>query len=149
MGRPRIIISKAWRKQVFGAVHSLAHRSGKSTLEMLSCCYMLPGIQKDMITRRKSCNLCVCDKVASPLRWSQFLSPQIQACPCRPSWPFSTRSRLLPHLDSDRQDNALARSFSSPGHKGTDGCTSIHQSLGGMLWSFQSDILGERGTVYI
>ena len=61
--RPRIYVPVGWRKQIFDALHSLAHPSGKTTLEILSRDYVWHGMKKEVVNLAKTCVKCQQNKI--------------------------------------------------------------------------------------
>ena len=57
-GKPRVLVPTARRKQIFNAVHSLAHPSGKMTFSILSKTYVWQDMQRDVLRLAKSCPAC-------------------------------------------------------------------------------------------
>ena len=63
-GKPRVLVSEGRRRQVFDAVHSLAHPSGRVTLAMLSRSYVWPSMRRDVLQWARQCQSCAASKVA-------------------------------------------------------------------------------------
>ena len=61
--QPRIYVPVGWRKRMFDALHSLAHPSGKTTLEIISRDYMCHGMKKEVLNWAKICVKCQQNKI--------------------------------------------------------------------------------------
>ena len=62
-GRPHVLVPEGRRKQIFDAVHNLAHPSGKSTLALVARSYVWPKMRRDVLAWAKECQACQTSKV--------------------------------------------------------------------------------------
>ena len=63
LGRPRIIVPKAWQRLVFRALHGLSHPSGKTTLASLSRSYVWQGMKAEVRKWAQQCEVCALSKL--------------------------------------------------------------------------------------
>ena len=64
LGRPRILVSTAWRRAVFDAIHSLAHPSGRTMLAIVARTYAWAGMRRDVLRWSRECIACATSKVS-------------------------------------------------------------------------------------
>ena len=64
IGKPRVLVPVARRRQIFDAVHNLAHPSGKVTLAIVSKSYVWRDMRRDILCWAKQCKACGASKVA-------------------------------------------------------------------------------------
>ena len=62
--RPRVLVPENRCRQVFDAIHGLAHPSGKVTLSILSRAYVWPDMRRDTLRWARQCQTCAASKVA-------------------------------------------------------------------------------------
>ena len=63
-GHSRVLVPGSRHRQIYEAVHGLAHPSGKVTLAMVARSYVWPGMRKDIIQWAQQCQACAVSKVA-------------------------------------------------------------------------------------
>ena len=61
--RPTIYVPVGWRKRIFNVLHSLAHPSRKTTLEIISRDYVWHGMKKEVVNWAKTCVKCQQNKI--------------------------------------------------------------------------------------
>ena len=62
-GRPRVLVPEGRRRQIFSAIHNLAHPSGKATLAIASKSYVWQDMRHDVLRWAKQCEACGVSKV--------------------------------------------------------------------------------------
>ena len=63
-GKPRVLVPTSRRRQIFEAIHSLAHPSGKATLAIISKSYVWQDMRRDVLRWARQCRDCGVSKVA-------------------------------------------------------------------------------------
>ena len=58
LGRPRVLVPESRRREVFEAVHSLAHPSGRATLKMVARAYVWSSMRRDVLRWTRQCPAC-------------------------------------------------------------------------------------------
>ena len=64
LGRPRVLVPEARRRPIFGAVHNLAHPSGRTTQAIIARTYAWPGMRRDILRWARQCPACLASKTS-------------------------------------------------------------------------------------
>ena len=75
---PRIYVPVGWRKRIFDALLSLAHPSGKTTLEIISRDYVWHCMKKEVVNWAKVCVKCQQNKITRHTRPPTQTIPTLQ-----------------------------------------------------------------------
>ena len=67
-GRPRVLVPEGRRREVFDAIHGLAHPSGRATLSIVARTYAWENMRRDVISWARQCTACAASKIAAHTR---------------------------------------------------------------------------------